>query len=197
MNWRANGIIGMLICCVPISSPAQPDSAILKVGDAPPALDFKVYKSSKTIDWSSLKNRVIVLEFWATWCPPCVENIPKMDSLAEIYSGKAFSFISVTYETEGMVEKFLRQHPMHTMIGLDNDFAMFRSYMAWGIPMTVVVNAEGKIACIIHPNKLNSALLDDVMAGRYPEVERARPWPDPEGAEKYFRSLLQKGSTGK
>jgi len=197
MNWRANGIIGMLICCVPISSPAQPDSAILKVGDAPPALDFKVYKSSKTIDWSSLKNRVIVLEFWATWCSPCVENIPKMDSLAAIYSGKAVSFISVTYETEGMVEKFLRQHPMHTMIGLDNDFAMFKSYKAWGIPMTVVVSAKKRIACVIHPNKLDTRVLDEVLAGRIPRVEPARPWSDPKGAEEYFRSLTKKEPSDK
>jgi len=194
MNSRGTITIAMFICCVRIMSPAQTDSAILKVGDIPPALNFKPYRSNDRIDWGSLNNRVVVLEFWATWCQPCIENIPKMDSLAAKYSSKPVSFISVTYENERMVEKFVKEHPMHTMIGLDNDFAMFKSYNAWGIPMTVVVSAKKKIACVIHPNKLDSWVLDEVLAGRVPSVEPARPWSDPKGAEEYFRSLIKKAA---
>ena len=188
---RVWGIVA--ICSLlPIGSFGQVDSGPMTVGAMPPALHVRLFQSQDSIQWDGLKNRVVVVEFWATWCQPCLQNIPKLDSLVNEYAGKAVTFLSVTYEPDGMVKKFLAQHPMHTMIGIDNDFATFRAFKAWGIPMTVVVNSEGKIACVIHPNKLTRALLDEVLAGRTPAVEPARPWTDPAGAEAYFRSLITK-----
>ena len=184
--------MALLICLMSMPVCGQPEGALLMIGDRPPQLDFRTYKSHQTLHWSDLKNHVVVLEFWATWCQPCIENVPKINELVQRYSERPVSFISITYETDDMVETFLKKHPMHTTIGLDNDFAMFRSYKAWGIPMTVVVNASGKIACVIHPNKLNETVLDEVLANRIPRVEPARPWSDPKGAEEYFRSLVRK-----
>jgi len=176
---------------------AQQGNALLRVGDRPPALDFKCYNSDKTFDWAGLRGRVVVLEFWATWCPPCIKNIPHINELVGELRNDPVTFISITYETEWMVKKFVGKHPLQTYIGLDNDFAMFKSYRAWGIPVTVIVNRSGRIAAVIHPDNLSDSVIREVLKGNTPRVKPAQPWSDPEGAEKYFRSLLEKAQPEK
>jgi thiol-disulfide isomerase/thioredoxin len=189
--------LAILLCLPAALSDAQSGDGILRVGDRPPALDFKSYGSDKVIDWASLSGRVVVIEFWATWCPPCIKNIPHINALAREFRDECDVVISVTYESEGIVEKFLRNHPLQTVIGLDNDFAMFKSYRAWGIPMTVIVNRKGTIACVIHPDRLSDSLIREVLNGNVPRVKPAQAWSDPQGAEQYFRSLLKKGQSEK
>jgi thiol-disulfide isomerase/thioredoxin len=181
-----------LLCAMFAASYAQKAEGILKVGDPPPALDFRCYKSQKVIDWASLKGQVVVIEFWATWCPPCIENIPHMNTLVKTFNDEPVTFISVTYENEEMVEEFLKKYSLDATIGLDRDFAMFRSFKAWGIPMAVVVGTNGRIAAVVHPKNLSESVLNEVLAGEVPRVDSAKPWPDPEGAEQYFRSLLKR-----
>ena len=57
--------------------------------------------------------------------------------------------------------------------------------------MIVIVNQKGQIASVIHPNYLTNELIHEVLAGKIPKVEQAQAWPDPEGAEEYFRSLVK------
>lgn len=90
-----------------------------------------------------------------------------------------------------MVKPFLEKYKLDTIIGIDNDFTMFKSYGAWGIPMVVIVNQKGRIASVIHPNYLTNGLIQEVLAGKIPTVKQAQAWPDPEGAEEYFRSLVK------
>ena len=194
---RRSLVVMVLLGCTLVASYARGGNGLLKVGDRPPPLEFKPYKSQELVDWSGLKNRVVVVEFWATWCAPCIENIPHINDLVRKFALQPVTFISVTYETEGMVGRFLKEHPLSAMIGLDNDFAMFRSFKAWGIPMAVIVNRKGRIACVLHPDNLSESVIDEVLAGKAPRVEPARPWPDPKGAEQYFRSLVKKAGPDK
>ena len=67
---------------------------------------------------------------------------------------------------------------MQTMIGLDNDFAMFKSYKAWGIPMTVIVSTKGRIVSVLHPDNLNASVISAALRGKVPRVKPAQPWSD-------------------
>ena len=195
---KCHPMVVVVFLCLTLSSLcAREEHELLRVGDRPPTLDFTAYGSEKHMDWSSLKGQVVVIEFWATWCPPCIKNIPHINKLVDEFRNEPVTFISVTYESKEMVETFLRKHPIETIIGLDNDFSMFKSYKAWGIPMTVIVNKQGKIASVLHPDHLNKSVISDVLIGRVPKVEPALPWSDPEGAENYFRSLVKKSEQEK
>jgi thiol-disulfide isomerase/thioredoxin len=107
------------------------------VGQAPPEFSYLSITKGEITSYKAeeFKNTVILIDFWATWCGPCIESIPHLNSLIEKYKGKNVKFISITYEPEKLVQKFLADHPMKSDVGLDEDFSMFRNFNAWGILM--------------------------------------------------------------
>jgi thiol-disulfide isomerase/thioredoxin len=165
----------------------------LKIGQTPPELVYYSFTAEKTIKYKKddFKNKVFLVDFWATWCGPCIESIPHLNGLVE--KNKNVKFISITYEPESLVKKFLNDHPMDSDVGLDDDFKMFRSYNAWAIPNVVMINSKGIIAGRIHPNKLTEEVIDILLNGGIPDVENTPEDAfDPAGAEEYFRTFLEK-----
>ncbi len=116
--------------------------------------------------WDAFKGKVVVLEFWATWCGPCIEAIPHLNELADEFKEKGVQFIAITDEKESVVQPFLKRKAMRAWIGLDTDRSMFKDYGVSGIPHTVVVGTNGVIAWVTHPTGLSAAMLNDVLAGK-------------------------------
>ena len=158
---------------------------LLKPGDQPPALRFKTL-DGQSLTWADLKGQAVVLDFWATWCPPCIKAIPHLNAWVDEFAGKPVRFVSITYEKEEVVRPFLAKHPLRTMVGLDEGCGLFRSFKAWGIPMVVLVGADGKVKAVVHAEDLSTALVRQVLEGETPKVTQARPYKDPKGAEEYF-----------
>src|SRR6266581_708196 len=148
---------------------AQSDKAEPKIGDAPPAFGLeKVLQApdGKKVEWAALKGKVVVLEFWATWCGPCVGAIPHLNELADKFKDQLVQFIAVTDEDEKIIVPFLKRKPIHAWIGLDTDKSMFKAYGISGIPHTVVVDKKGKIVAITHPTSLTENILKEALAGK-------------------------------
>ncbi|MEE8585353.1 MAG: redoxin domain-containing protein, partial [Acidobacteriota bacterium] len=139
------------------------------------------------------KGNVVILDFWATWCPPCIKSIPHLNQLQKEFESRPVHFFSITYETAGMVEPFLEKHGPEVPIGLDNDFAMFKSYGGWGLPTLYLIDRNGIIASVTGPHNVTAEVIELLLEGKVPEVEQYKGWQDPAGAEEYFRSLLAKG----
>ena len=165
----------------------------LHIGQTPPELVYFSLPGNKTVTYKEddFKNKVFLIDFWATWCGPCIESIPHLNELVDKY--KNVKFISVTYEPENLVKEFLKDHPMKSEVALDDDFKMFRSYNAWAIPNVVMINSKGKIAGRIHPSRLTEEVIEVLLNGGVPDVEQTPEDAfDPKGAEEYFRSFLEK-----
>ena len=158
---------------------------LLKPGDQPPPLRFKTL-DGQSLTWADLKGQTVVLDFWATWCPPCIKAIPHLNAWVDEFAGKPVRFVSITYEKEDVVRPFLAKHPLRTVVGLDEGCSLFRSFKAWGIPMVVMVGADGKVKAVVHAEELSTALVRQVIEGETPKVTQARPYKDPKGAEEYF-----------
>lgn len=172
-----------------------PQSTGLHVGQDPPLLYYTSLGSSASVrlDKEDMTKTVYLIDFWATWCAPCIESIPHIDSLIDEFKGKNVRFISITYEPSSLVKPFLLDHPLQSHVGIDTGFTMFRTYNAWAIPNIVMINSKGVIAGRIHPNKLNADVINDLLQGKIPDVPNT---PEnlfkPDEAEIYFRSFLTK-----
>jgi len=116
--------------------------------------------------WEAFKGKVVVLEFWATWCGPCIEAVPHLNELADEFKDKGVQFIAITDEKESVVQPFLKRKAMRAWVGLDTDRSMFKDYGVSGIPHTVVVGTNSVIAWVTHPTGLSATMLSNVLAGK-------------------------------
>jgi len=163
-----------------------------KPGEAPPPLKLESFlqgPSSTQPSWQTLKGKVVVLEFWATWCGPCVAAIPHLNELADKLKDEPIQFIAITAEDEKVVRPFLRRKPIHAWIGLDGNKSMLDDYGVTGIPHTVIVDQKGVIAAITHPTYVTETLLRDVLAGK--KVTLAQNAPAPQEREGLFQVVIR------
>ncbi len=94
---------------------------------------------------SVIKDKPIILEFWSTWCGPCVAAIPHFNQLTEKYS-KEIKFISVnSYENSAMVENFLLKNPMSSYIALDENESLKKAFNVQTIPVTILIDKNGML----------------------------------------------------
>ena len=160
---------------------ALPAFCDVKPGDTAPAIHLQAFVPSQPVDAAiaSLKGKAIVLEFWATWCAPCVGAIPHLNQLVDQFAGKPIQFISVTDEDPETIAEFLKKHPIHGLVGTDKDKVMQKAFGFRSIPHTVLIGADGKLAGIIGPGQLEVSYLEDLAGGRSPKlllpVMRATP----------------------
>lgn len=167
----------------------------LQIGQVPPELSYFSLSENKVVIFkeNDFKDKVLLIDFWATWCAPCIESIPHLNKLVDEYEGKNVKFISITYEPENLAYKFLNVHPMKSYVGIDDEFKMFRSYNAWAIPNIVMINSDGKFAGRIHPNYLTAEVIEVLLQGGIPDVKNTPEDAfDPVRAEKNFRLHLEK-----
>ena len=144
-------------------------AALLKTGDTAPPLSIEKLvqaPQNAVASWDAFKGKVVVVEFWATWCGPCVQQIPHMNELVDKFQGKPVQFLSVTDEDEATVQAFLKKRPMKAWIALDTDQSMYDAYQVFSIPYLALVDAKGQVAAILHPAELTAARIENVLAGK-------------------------------
>lgn len=116
--------------------------------------------------WEQLSGQAVVLEFWATWCQPCVASIPHLNELQSEFSDEPIQFISITDEEAPTVREFLERRPIKGWVGLDDDGATYASYEADTIPRTVLVDRKGIVRAITRASALNAQVLRDLLDGK-------------------------------
>ena len=163
----------------------------LPIGAVHPRMDFRLLDGSRGPTWDELRGKVVVADFWATWCAPCVGAMPHMSALKKELEGEPVRLFSITYEPGAKVREFLAAHPLATDVAIDNDLATFESFIAWGIPICYVLDREGRVAAVVSPKNLTADAVRSVLAGKTPQIEAHTGWDDPAGAAKYFRAQLE------
>ena len=119
-----------------------------------------------TASWGQLRGKVVVLEFWATWCAPCIAAIPHLNELADKFKGRPVQFIAITDEKAEVIQSFVKKRAMRAWIGLDTDKSMFKAYGVGGIPHTVVVHTNGVIEGITYPMSLKAEHIENLLDGK-------------------------------
>jgi len=158
-----------------------PAFCAVKAGDPAPDIVLKALLPNQPVaaaTLDALKGKAIVLEFWATWCAPCVGSIPHLNKLADQFQNRAIQFLSVTGEEAPAVEKFLKARAIHGWVGLDDADRTYKPYGFEGIPQTVLIDAAGKVAGIASPEILTAAHVEDLLAGRLPNLPPPPERPD-------------------
>ncbi|MDR3728034.1 MAG: redoxin domain-containing protein [Terracidiphilus sp.] len=135
---------------------------------APPLDSLLLLQTSSGIkaDWASLKGKVVVLEFWATWCSPCVASLPHLNQLVESLDPKKFQFISIDDEDQKAIETFLTKKKTSGWVGVDASGSVFAWYGIKSRPTTIVVDGNGKIVAVTEIDSVSAADLQAVAEGK-------------------------------
>jgi thiol-disulfide isomerase/thioredoxin len=164
---------------IPIWTTAAVAQEGLKVGDPAPKLEVKEFIKGDAVARLE-KGKVYVIEFWATWCPPCRAAIPHLTKLQQQHKDVIFIGVSAYEHNQKEVKPFVESmgDRMDYRVALDvvpegrepKDGTMARTWMTaaeqWFVPRAFIVNADGKIAWIGHPGKLDEPL-GQIIAGKF------------------------------
>ncbi len=121
-------------------------TTLVKVGDVAPDFEVTMVDGS-TVKLSSLRGKVVLLNFWATWCPPCREEFTRVDKdIIERYKGKEFVLLPISRgEKKGDVEAFREKSGYTFPMGLDLDESIFNKYASNYIPRNFLIDKEGRV----------------------------------------------------
>ena len=101
--------------------------------------------TGKSWTLKSLKGQVVLVNFWATWCPPCRSEMPDLNALYEKYKGRGFVVLAISDEEESKVRPFIEQGGYHYPILLDPGRVVNKEFIVEGIPKSFVYDREGKL----------------------------------------------------
>ncbi len=134
----------------PRKEPAERETTdTLKGQDAP---DFTLSDmDGNTVTLSELKGKVVFLDFWATWCPPCRESLPHTQALSQHEKAKSGELVVLAVnarEELEQVKKFMQDNTYTFRVLLDKDGSVLNKYRVQGIPTFVLIDREGKVAWV-------------------------------------------------
>ena len=138
-----------------------------------PAPDFSLPNLNGTmISLADYKGKVVLLNIWATWCPPCVEEMPSMEKLFQVLNEEGLEILAVSIDASGLkaVGPFMKKHKLNFPALIDPSGTTQGLYRTTGVPESIIIDKNGIIIeKIIGP----------------------RDWGSSESIQ-YFRDLIQK-----
>ncbi len=154
------------------------ECAMLNIGDPAPTLQVGKWVQGEPVRQFDA-DHVYIVEFWATWCGPCLVSIPHLNELAEKFKDKGVIVIGQNvWDKDEAVEPFVKKMggKMTYRVAMDDKTQDTNGFMAshwWKrkveghtIPTAVIINKAGRIAWIGYPSQLTEKVIEDVLADK-------------------------------
>lgn len=147
----------------------------LKIDSNAPDILVQEWLSDAPKGDNPFEGKTVVLEFWATWCGPCVKAIPHINKLVDKYQNDDFIFVSLTKENKAKVTKFMKKKTMKAFVALDTQGKTNRAYRIRAIPRAFIITPDGKIGWVGHPMHLSDQFFDYYLEhGTFPKMQPAK-----------------------
>jgi len=136
------------------SEPTYARVAVVAIGSLAP--DFQLEDNNgNLVSLSALRGKVVIVNFWATWCPPCRAEMPSMEKLNSVMAGEDFVMLAINAEANGRstVAEFLKKTPHTFPILYDDEGVVQGLYGVYSFPQSFVITKDGMI-----DDKVNGAI---------------------------------------
>ena len=120
---------------------------LTKVPGNPDAPEFNLEdQDGNFLKMSDYKGKVVIVNFWATWCPPCRKEMPSMQRAWEILKKENIEMLAINVGEDGdQIFSFTAEYPVQFPLIMDKDSSVVRQWKVRGLPTTYIVNPAGKI----------------------------------------------------
>lgn len=153
LAWILGGVMGAILLFLVVTA-----SSGTPLGGLP---DFTAQTlTGETVQLSDYRGQVVMLNFWATWCPPCRAEMPAIQEAYERYQSQGFVVLAINNaEDEAKIAPFARSLGLNFPIVLDETQTLQRKFSVTGYPMSLFIGADGK-PYATHSGMLNEQQLD-------------------------------------
>jgi cytochrome c biogenesis protein CcmG/thiol:disulfide interchange protein DsbE len=135
--------VALTVCLIFLSG-CYSGSRPPRIGTTAP--DFTVQDADRTVTLSQFRGQIVVLNFWATWCPPCVEEMPSLIGMSQRMKDKGVTVLGVSIDVDAdAYHKFLKDHGVTFTTVRDPDQKSSRLYGTSGWPETYIIDRNGVV----------------------------------------------------
>jgi len=139
----------------------------IEVGERAPNFTL-LSLDGKSVSLSDFRGHVVILDFWASWCPPCRASMPVLQDFYEKYKGRGLVLLGVSLDRSAEDARyFLKEKGYHDLIALWGSVSasqgVAREYGVYGIPHTFVIDRDGIIRFSDHPLRLTDSFLSSLF----------------------------------
>jgi len=118
-------------------------------------------------DKPALNGHPVLIEFWATWCPPCRASIAHLNELNKQFHDRGLQIVGITGEDKAVVERFRARTPMDYAVALDADQALATEFQVQTIPQVWLLDKDGRVVWSGHPMELDEQTIVRVLPAHY------------------------------
>jgi len=139
---RAALLFAALFACASLSCKGNPG---VQVGEAVPGFTLPDLKG-RMHALDELRGKVVVLNYWATWCPPCIEEMPSLEKLHEALASRGLAVVAVSVDERfSDIERFVDERNLTFTVLHDDGMKVSRSYKTFKYPETYIIDRSGRL----------------------------------------------------
>lgn len=160
----ALAVLGFILC-LPVGNGVAGEKPPLKIGDIPPTIDLSDTKGSNVKVPDDLRGKVVILQFWASGCGACGDEMLAMQTLYESYRRKGLVILAINVgQRKDIVKKWLQNVHISYSVLLDTDKVMARKYDVVDMPRTYLVDRKGVVRYKIVGNAPSEAIQKKIVS---------------------------------
>ena len=151
----------LLFLCVIIANVA---TAQVKNGEKVPNIEFKQILNTKikSASLNQLKGKIVLIEYWATWCSPCVSAMPHLQELQKKFKNE-LQIVTVSRETDKRIKLFLKTMPSNLWFAIDNGTKLDSLFPHRTIPHSVLIDADGTLIAVTSPDQITAEVITKLI----------------------------------
>lgn len=133
-----------LLAAVVLAAAGASGASAAPAGSAAPSFSLPTTAGSVSLD--SLRSKVVLVDFWASWCVPCKSSFPWMNEMQERYGKKGLTIVAINVDkSRGPAEDFIAKHPANFTVAFDPLGKAAKAYRVWGMPTSYLIGPGRQI----------------------------------------------------
>ncbi len=152
-------IIGLALVLIYVTRDTSASSAQPVVN--PPAPEFSLASLDGTVSLSDFRGQYVLVNFWASWCPPCMREMPDLYAYHLAHRDSGFTLLAVNVnEDAATVDEFVRANNFDFPVALDTTGVVFQRFGGDGLPSSFLIGPDGSLVKTWRPGAITRAMLE-------------------------------------